>query len=355
MSEPTRQADPAFPTERRFLPFPRRKGAEGGFLVRQLVLLALILVCAPACLCSETARQPDDVQAIAQLKDSRIVEASGIAASRKHPGHFYIVNDSGDAPRVFLVDRAGATRLVIRMRGAAAVDYEDIALAPGNAEGGFDVCVADIGDNSARRPYVTIYRFAEPALPAEASAEIEVEPRAIRFRYESGPANAEALAVDPKTGDGYIFTKRSDGKTHLFRLPAPWPETQAALPLWRELALPPARPIGQVVTAADFSPDGRRLAVRSYLNGWEWRLPASGEPAGGTSDGTAGDVATVEGAASGTAASGVTELLSEPPHAIILAAEQQGEALCYSHDGEAIVTISEGREATLYERRVDPP
>ena len=57
---------------------------------------------------------------------------------------------SGDSARVFLVDRDGRTRLTIKLKGATAVDYEDISLAPGEKAGTFDVCVADIGRQQGR-------------------------------------------------------------------------------------------------------------------------------------------------------------------------------------------------------------
>ncbi|MBN2446252.1 MAG: hypothetical protein JXO22_05985 [Phycisphaerae bacterium] len=268
---------------------------------------------------------------VAQLDDNRINEASGITASRRNPGMYYINNDSGDEPRVFLVDRAGHTRVTIRLHGARHIDYEDIALAPGAKAGEFDVCVADIGDNNGQRHDLTIYRFAE--IDGEGGVStIDVEPRMYRIRYAGGPCDAEALAVDPLSGDGFIFTKRRDGKPlNVYRLPAPWPTDKIVeLAEVATVALPPEAPMRRLVTAADISPDGRRLALRCYTEGWEWRLAdTSAKP----------DVAT---------------LLKQTPLRITLAAEPQGEALCYTADGQSLVTVSEQLPTHLFEVRPEP-
>ena len=71
---------------------------------------------------------------VCELQDRGIAEASGIAPSRANAGCYYVHNDSGDSARVFLIDREGRTRLTIRLKGAAAVDYEDISVAPGGED-----------------------------------------------------------------------------------------------------------------------------------------------------------------------------------------------------------------------------
>ena len=263
---------------------------------------------------------------VCELRDGRITEASGIVPSHRNPGGYYIHNDSGDRARVFLIDRTGRTRLTIRLKNAAAVDYEDIALAPGAVPGTFDVCVADIGDNRAQRPRVTIYRFPEVQWKQRGGASVEVEPVAYHVRYADGPANAEAFFVHPRNGDGYILTKRTDGSCAVYKMTTPWSAArETVLPRLLTLELPSAIPLARIVTAADVSPDGRRVALRCYLGGWEWRLPP------------------------GTGQDGFDRIFQTNPVALTLAAEQQGEALCYTADGRTILTLSEGGSPTLYE------
>ncbi|HUU95595.1 MAG TPA: hypothetical protein VM487_07635 [Phycisphaerae bacterium] len=271
-------------------------------------------------------------EAVCTLKDDRIVEASGIAASRRTPGLYYVHNDSGDRPRVFLVDRTGRTRLTIRLKNARHVDWEDIALAPSDKGGKFDVCVADIGDNGARREELIIYRFPEVDPAAADGAVLAVQAVAYRIAYADGPADAEAFVVHPQTGDGYVLTKRLDGACHVYKLAAPWnPKERTVLPKVATLRFPKVMPLQTMVTAADISPDGRRLATRSYLCGWEWRLPAT------------------------TDKSDFERIFGAEPTRLELAVEPQGEALCYAADGRALLTVSETPPAVLYETRATAP
>ena len=301
-------------------------------MTRQHLALAAVMLLAGAVVsCAQTSLPVGDTdvpEIVCVIQDARIVETSGIVASRRNPGCYYLHNDSGDGPRVFLIDRTGQTRLTIRLNGARAVDYEDIALAPGAQPGTFDICVADIGDNAAKRADLTIYRFPEPdAKTTKPGTTIDVSVTAYRVRYADGPANAEAFLVHPQTGDGYVLTKRKDGKTHVYKLAAPWyADGQTELPRVHIVTLPPALLAARVVTAADISPDGRRVAVRCYLGGWEWQVPV-------------GDAA-------------FERLFDHAPEPLFLAPEQQGEALCYAADGKSILTISEGSSPPLHETSI---
>ncbi|MCH7871763.1 MAG: hypothetical protein IID33_08685 [Planctomycetes bacterium] len=265
---------------------------------------------------------------ITELSDRRIVEASGIAASRRSPGLFYIHNDSGDAARVFLVNREGETVVTLTLSGARHRDYEDIAIAPGAAPGTFDVCVADIGDNAAQRDEVAIYRFGEVDATAVSSA-VDVETTAYRFRYEDGPHNAEGFVVHPTTGDGYVLTKREDGRSDVYVLVAPWDANELVIvSRIASLRFPPGvPPIATMVTGADLSADGRRLATRSYVGGWEWTLaPDAGAPA-------------------------FASIFDTSPNGLRLALELQGEAIAYAPGGEALLTVSEHTPTPLHEIR----
>ncbi|HMQ15702.1 MAG TPA: hypothetical protein PKC49_06990 [Phycisphaerae bacterium] len=288
-----------------------------------------------------TARRFESPEPIAVVEARSIREASGIVASRRWPGLFYVHNDSGDRPRVFVIDRSGRTRAVLHLKGASHVDWEDIAIAPGPAGGGVDVCVADIGDNAGRRTDLRLYRFAEPdelrrhvESPASAPAApgppaVEITPRAYRLRYEDGPRNAEAFFVHPATGHGYVLTKREDGQTEVYRLDAPWKsEGENVLRRIAIVRLPSGVPAATMVTAADIAPDGRHVAVRTYGGGIELSLPP------------------------GTGPEDFDSIFSRPYRRLFLAAEEQGEGLCYSDDGRAILTIGEKRRPELYESRL---
>src|SRR5688572_29419145 len=93
-----------------------------------------------------------------------VVEASGAAASRRHPGVIWTHNDSGD-PAVFAFDAGGKARGRVTVSGATVTDWEDIALGP--CPQGSCLYIADIGDNDRARKQITIYRVPEPALDAQ--------------------------------------------------------------------------------------------------------------------------------------------------------------------------------------------
>lgn len=259
---------------------------------------------------------------LAVVKDARIGEASGIVASRQHPGMYYVHNDSGDEARVFLVDEAGQTRAVISLTGAKNKDWEDIAIAPGAEPDRWDVCVADIGDNKAKRDSVCIYRFAEPSEIRDQC----VQAQSFRFEYPDAASDAEGLFVHPATGNGYILTKHLDGACFVYRLTAPWnPQETQKLERVSPLHQPPLPGALIAVTGADLSPDGACLVTRGYAAGWRRCLP------GPTAD-----------------AREFENIFGVSPQQIQLAPEVQGEGICFTLAGTELITISEKRPTHLY-------
>jgi hypothetical protein len=111
----------------------------------------------------------------APLRSPRLTESSGVAVSRAHPGIVWTHNDSGDGPYLYATDLHGNDRGAIRVSGAAAVDWEDMALAPCPSGRGECVYLADTGDNLERRTSVTIYAVAEPDPPLVAADTQRVE------------------------------------------------------------------------------------------------------------------------------------------------------------------------------------
>lgn len=264
-----------------------------------------------------------------QLVDPRLNEISGMAASRRNPGLYYVHNDSGSGPVLFALDGSGAIRAEIRLSGATNRDWEDMSIAPGRDKGTFDVCIADIGDNREGRPDIVIYRFPEPELSQPSSGPVRnsalyFEPVALRLKYPDGAHNAEAFAVHPRTGDAIILTKKLDGGSDAYVLRAPWPSGEATLERVGPVPLPASVRPAQIVTGADFSPSGDRLVVRCYVDGWEWRL----------------DVA------SGFEAV-LTTIQSRTPDRLDLPAQEQTETVCFRVDGGAVLTTTEAETGTV--------
>ena len=89
--------------------------------------------------------------------DTRVLpEASGIVKSRRHPGIFWVHNDSGNPPALFAIRRDGTVVREFRLE-VPNVDWEDIA-----ADGEGHLYLGDIGNNGGVLPLRAIYRLDEP-------------------------------------------------------------------------------------------------------------------------------------------------------------------------------------------------
>jgi hypothetical protein len=140
-----------------------------------------------------------------------LTEASGLVVSRATPGRLWSHNDSGK-PVLVAFDSKGNVTGQLAIAGARVEDWEAMASAPcGN---GSCLYIGDIGDNSAKRGEITIYRVPEPAQPG-GSAKVDA---VIRASYPDGAHDAEALLASPE-GTLYIVTKGDTGQIALYRVP----------------------------------------------------------------------------------------------------------------------------------------
>lgn len=232
-----------------------------------------------------------------------IRESSGVAVSRAHAGIFWTHNDSDD-PILFAVDHEGRTAGRVHLAGASVEDWEDVAAAPCPG-GGNCLYVADIGDNDADRPSVTVYRVPEPAPDASESAPAT----AIRLRYPDGAHDAEALFVHG--GAIYIVTKGESGPIAIYRAPAD-ASGEATLERIRVLSEEKVeRPMR--ITSADASADGRWIVLRTLREASFY--PAAELLGGGAAEPRRVDLRELD--------------------------EKQGEGIAFGPDGSVIVT-SEG-------------
>ncbi|MET7287839.1 WD40 repeat domain-containing protein [Streptomyces sp. NPDC005573] len=192
------------------------------------------------------------------IKDPKITESSGLAASRLHPGVYWTHNDSDDGPYIYAVDsRTGKTVATVTLRGIGSPrDVEAISVGPDD-----QIYVGDIGDNlGGKWPYVWIYRLPEPKVLEDRT----VTATQYVVKYSDGPRNAESMVVDPKTGRVYIIDKNEDGG-HLYEGPERLSASGANI-------FRPVAPVDLWATDAALSPNGRQLAVRGYFGGiyYDW-------------------------------------------------------------------------------------
>ncbi len=222
---------------------------------------------------------PEQGSLVVQLQDRRINESSGLCLSRRDPSLFWTLNDSGGEPCVFAIDAQGKTRVKLRVKNAANLDWEDLASGP-DEDGLPALFVADIGDNLSIRPSIQIYQFSEPVLTGKEPPDKELEstiPRVWHAAYPDAPHNAESLLVHPKTGRMYVITKSEEGQSAVYAFPAKWPGVNGVtLEKVADLHFPPQARLGKrprdasMTTGASFAPDGRHLVISTYSYLHEW-------------------------------------------------------------------------------------
>jgi hypothetical protein len=257
------------------------------------------------------------------VTDPALVEISGIHAGVRNPGVWWVHNDSGDTSRIFALDANGATRGVYTLTGAAAQDWEDIAVVPGPTEGSGVIYVGDIGDNAGSRSQIQVYRVTEPSVPATgpaASGALTAE--TLRLTYPDGPHDAETLIVDPIRGDLLVVSKRvTGGPQSVYRAPAGLAH-QSTTQLEKVEDVPSAGTgAAYAITGGDVSATGDAVVLRTY--GFVRVYPR------------------VTGNALWTA-------FRSPGCNAAHHVESQGEAVGFDPAGTALVTVGEGTNQTIH-------
>jgi hypothetical protein len=262
---------------------------------------------------------------IARLKSREIRESSGLVASHT-PGIYWTHNDSGDGPYIYAVDEQGQGRGVFRVLEAKARDWEDIAAGPGPDPRRRYLYIGDIGDNNHRRAEVVVYRIPEPTIEASAAASSRRKPlltepsEAIKLRYPDGAHDAEALLLHPVTGDLYLVTKAVFANPSVYKAGAPIISGEP-INLIKQAELKVPGLLGGIITGGGIAPNGRRVALCDYMQGYELVLPA--------------------------ASNKFDDIWRQPMKAIDLGRRSQGEAVTYRLDGRALMALSEGKGSPL--------
>ena len=238
---------------------------------------------------------------------SIIDEASGLAQSGKHAAllwtHNDNINDPGSMQRVtpFVhgIDHDGRQVLSLELDGITQRDWEAIESTP--IDGSHALVVADTGDNRDSWPDYVLWFIDEPGeIPPSAKTLTTTPTHLLRFRYPDGPADTEAMVIDPHGGQILLLTKRED-PPRLFALPLsarqPFPgegsprerlagaEVHNARLLGPMGGLAPTDPINWLLspltgrqtslpTGMALSPDGHLLAVLTYSSLYFFRRDA---------------------------------------------------------------------------------
>ncbi len=241
-----------------------------GLKLKPLVFMAVIITvagCAAHLLTKDPGPPVVGEPAITgKLANTQISEASGLASSRLYPGLLWAINDGGDDPLLYAVGSDGTDLGTFRVEGAKNFDWE--ALASFRLRDTAYLLIADVGDNWQQRQTVTLYVVKEPAITATGidngrGAAIAWQ---IRFSYEDGPLDCEAVAVDVANQRVFLLSKRGLSPV-LYELPL-HPVDQGTTVVAHRLTTVPHF---NWPTAMDLSPDGLSAVVLTYNNGYLFR------------------------------------------------------------------------------------
>jgi hypothetical protein len=252
---------------------------------------------------------------VGRLENPRIKESSGLVWGRRNAGVIWTHNDSGDGANFFAINKAGEDLGVWEYPGVRPVDWEDIASVKLDNIDYLLLC--DVGDNKATRKSCAIYLVPEPAVDPDKrgqKGEVRVV-KTMRFSYEDGPHNCEAVMVDPIDKTVILVTKVLLGECGVYTL-----SMKEAIDARYAKKLTSLRIA--IVTGGDISPDGRRMVLVTMGPAYEYhRLPGESWKSA----------------------------MTREPREIALPPRYQGESICYGPDGKTIYVGSEGEKSVLWE------
>jgi sugar lactone lactonase YvrE len=192
--------------------------------------------------------------------------------------------------------------------------------------------IADVGDNQRNRSSCQIYLLREPNLGIDGilppnfrklPVQKAVNATKLEFKYPEGPRDCEAVAVDVLakqiwlTEKVYYNAPRSESPG-IYVLPLTFTPTIKPL-VARRIADFPIRN----ATGMAFSPDGKRLIIRNYLNA---HLYSRNE------DESWADVVS-----------------RTKPKVVVLPLQRQGEAICFTPDSKSVILTSETKRQTIWQ------
>lgn len=269
--------------------------------MRYLIIFALALW---SCTASNKNNKPFAFGIPLGAVESRLFEASGLAASIANPRMLWTVNDSGNPAEVFLIDTTAQIKMVCRLKNVENRDWEDIVIGPGPDSTKNYIYVADIGDNRAVYPTKILYRFEEPVF-TDTTVEI-VNFDTLYLKLDDGARDTEAIMIDPLQKGMYLLSKREDS-VRFYKVNYPY-EGDTLRARYR-VTLPYHN-----INAAEISPDGTEVVIKDYDNIYYWKRPDGGP---------------------------ISKLLQTQPVLLNYEREIQGEAITFSRSGSGFYTLSE--------------
>ncbi len=331
------------------------------FTAAVLLLLGDVFNSVPAGLYAQNSRSSDNepLQMVGTLKEKSISESSGLAVSHFIDDAFWTLNDSGNPSAVFLFGDHGQTLARCDLGDAQNRDWE--AMSSFQRAGKRYLLIADVGDNNAQRERCELYFFEEPEFKPRKEKHFSktLKTQKIEFQYQDGPRDCEAVACEPDGSAIYLIEKiflqtAKREQPGVYKLTIPYSEspaqtaksastksastrsavTQNAVPkdglqIARRIAEFPFRG----VTGMSIAPDGKRLAVRNYLNAHLLERTAT----------------------DGKLPSWEETFKNAKPKVISMPLQIQGEAICFTRDSNYLIVTSEMARQPIWKVRIPTP
>lgn len=264
-------------------------------------------------------------------------EYSGLAPAQKvaNKGYLWAIEDGATA-YVLAINKATAALAGKWTITMTSTDVEDVDSA--TVEGQAYVYLCDSGDNANARATFKIIRIKEPTITGSDDTVAGGDTEEITVEYPAGDIpshkDAEALLVDPHTGDMYIVTKRiSPVKLYRLAHAASYSGTQTLVDVGDLTADAAFNTISTTVsgnngyvTGGSIAPNGTEILLRSYREVWRFPRTVASQSILQALQGTP---ALMMGYVGGG------DRFLHPQ------LEPQGEAVCFDQSGSAVYTCSE--------------
>lgn len=258
-----------------------------------------------------------NAEEIGVIANSRINEASGLASSYNTTGAFWVHNDSGDGPNLFLVDSTGNTLASGSVFNATSRDWEDMASFVYKDTS--YLLVADVGDNPINKSEYWLYLIKEPEYDSQNTTGNSYQIyRTIEFQYENGSQNCESVGVDVWDKKIILVSKSGsgNGERYVYEIP---------MVVEKGTETTTAKLIGQFemdgTTAMDISNDGQRAIVLTYQDAYEFTKFLG---------------------------SSWADAFAVAPRKISMPSRPGGEAIAYGRNGVELYLVREGNSSPLW-------
>lgn len=225
-----------------------------------------------------------------------LTELSGLAASQRHPGVLWALNDGGNAAALIALDARSCEVLGQAALSVPNTDWE--GLAAGMRKGRPVLFIGDIGNNTRTRTTVSVIEVAEPDL-GTTTATARVHP----FSFPDGPVDAEGIMA--RGTRVWVVTKQFSGSIYRVQLKRGTAQEVGSAPSF--------------ATDAALSPTADFFAIRDYPSIHLYRKMPPGQRVG----------------------------RSTPPQ------QPQAEAITFSRNGRWLYTASE-QDQRLFRAEVKP-